>query len=88
MERVVVDADGRVAFSGLDRQLEVADTAGKTLGYFVPPATYWAMVHARLDQEPTAEELDAARRETGGLDIAGVLDHIAEVERRWKEGRG
>jgi len=88
MERVVVDADGRVKLDAVKNEMAVTDSTGKTLAYVVPPALYKRFVEVWLASEPTSEELDAARREQGGLNISQVLAHLADVERRWKEQKG
>ena len=87
MEKVVVDAEGRVKLNGMDRELVLANAAGRTVGYFVPPDEYNRMVLALLSTEPTAEELEASRkeyREKGGWTTAQVLEHLAEVKRQWE----
>jgi hypothetical protein len=88
MEKVVVDPETQAKLHGLTEQLMVADASGRMLGVFLPRDVYAPMLRAWLSSEPTAEELDAARTEKGGLDISQVLGHLADVERQWKERRG
>ncbi len=87
MEKVVVDADGRVKVDAVSAELAVTDAAGKTLAYVLPPAVYRRVMEAWLASDPTPEELDAARREEGGMNISQVLAHLAEVERQWNGAR-
>jgi hypothetical protein len=90
MERVIADADGRVKLNGLNVQFEIADPSGKTVGFFVPPDEFRALMLARLSTEPSADELEAARSEYlqhGGKSTADVLAHLSDVKRQWEERR-
>jgi hypothetical protein len=87
MERVTIDPEGRVALGAVDHELAVTDASGKTLAYVLPPAVYTRFMEAWLASEPSQEELNAARQETGGMNISEVLTHLADVERQWKERR-
>ena len=87
-KRVVVLPDVQAKFTGFDETLELTAPSGKALGYFVPEKEYRALVLARLSMEPTAEELQESMedyRKNGGYTTAQVLEHLAAVERVWKE---
>ncbi|MBA4062888.1 MAG: hypothetical protein C0501_04115 [Isosphaera sp.] len=76
MEKVVIDSDGRVKVDAVSAELAVTDASGKTLAYVLPPAVYRRVMEGR---EPTAEELEAARkeyREQGGLSTAEAIEFV------------
>lgn len=90
MKQVVIDKVVREKLNGLSEELALADSSGKTLGYFIPPEIYSRMLDALLSQEPTPEELEAGRleyREKGGRTTAEVLAHLTKVKQQWEEGR-
>jgi hypothetical protein len=90
MERVIADAEGRVKLNGMNVQLEIADPNGKTVGFFVPPDEFHALMLARLSTEPSPDELEAARneyRQRGGKPTADVMAHLTDVKRQWEERR-
>ncbi len=79
MEKVVIDADGRVKVAGVGVELIVTDEAGKPLAYVLPPALYQRVMDAWLNREPTPEDLEAAReeyREKGGLSTAEAIEFV------------
>ena len=62
----------------LTRQVELCDESGRTLAYVLPSEDYlqWAYEWART--QFTDEELEAARRESGGLSTAEVLEWLKQ----------
>ena len=91
MEKVVVDAEGRVKLPPVGDEIVVKDQAGNTLAYVLPPVMYQRMMTAWLSSEPTPEELEEARkeyREKGGWTTAQVMEHLATVKRQWEEEKG
>ncbi|MBA4062886.1 MAG: hypothetical protein C0501_04105 [Isosphaera sp.] len=89
MERIALDADGRVNLDRVTAELAVTDATGKTLGFFVPPRHYYRMMLAVLGRQSATDGFDGSRQShPDGWTTAQVLEYLAEVEREWKERRG
>ncbi len=91
MDKVVVPADLSNRLRALTGPSFLADEAGNTLGYVLPPKLYAELMLAWASREPTPEELAAAREEYrthGGKTTAEVLAHLEEVRVRWEAGQG
>lgn len=79
MEKVVVDAETREKLRGLSGELALADEAGKTLAYVLPPDLYDQVMTAWIEREPTPEEREAAReeyRKHGGLTTPEAIEYV------------
>lgn len=79
MEKVVVDAEGRVKVDRVSGELVVTDAAGTPLAYVLPPAVYRQVMEVWFNREPTPEEVEAARteyREKGGLSTAEAIEYV------------
>jgi hypothetical protein len=58
---------------GLNQYVTICDEAGNVIGRFFPEA----QVDSLWDRpEPTKEELDEARKETGGRQLADILHDL------------
>ncbi len=76
MQKVVLDAATRAKLGGLAGEVALADEAGNTLAYVLPPAVYHRLTAGGDDPEPTAEERATAREEyrrAGGLTTAEAI---------------
>jgi hypothetical protein len=85
MQAIILDPELRAKLSGLERQLELRDESGTTLGLFVPLRLYEEMISAwtRL-QFADEQEREQARREIrnhGGLSTAEATAHLEQVAR-------
>jgi hypothetical protein len=79
MEKVIVDADGRVKLNEHTGEVEIADPLGRTLGYFVPPEQYDEMQYAWLNRDLTLEERQAIQEEyrtNAGLTTAEAIEYV------------
>ena len=76
MKRVMVDAGIVSKLAGLNSSMEFCDSAGGTLGHFVPVAD---RKRALYDSAKTAfadEEINAAKREPGGVATEELLRRL------------
>jgi hypothetical protein len=69
---IIVDRVLRSKLDGLGEQVELCDESGKTLGHFLPTAAYRQLVYAWARSLMTDEEIEQARRETGGRTLAEI----------------
>jgi hypothetical protein len=79
MDKVVVDESLEAKLNGLNRELEVCDRNGRTLGHFLPPDLYREMLYAWAESQSgiTPEELQRRIREETGTGRS-----LAEI---WKD---
>jgi hypothetical protein len=87
MSKVVVDAALRAKLNGLDREIEFCDEAGNVLGYFLTPKEHEQLMYAWAKSQVTDEELEAARKEQGGMTTEELLAHLEALRRGGKEPR-
>ena len=73
MNRVTVDPETRTRLQNLDKELEIYDEAGTKLGVFLPADPDEAAIYEWARNEFTDEEIDAARREGGGITTQELL---------------
>lgn len=78
MNKIIIEPLLRSKLHNLDSRLELCDPSGKTLGYFVPASEHERLLYAWARAEFTDEEIERARAEPGGLNIAEVLADLAE----------
>ena len=82
MQTVVLDAATRAKLGPLVGKVALADEAGNTLAYVLPPDLYHRLT-AGWDEEPTPEERAAAQdeyRRAGGLtNPAAIAAHCSTV---------
>jgi hypothetical protein len=78
MRQIVLDPQLRAKLNGLNKQLEMCDESGKTLGHFVPAELYKKMLYAAvLAACPhSPDELERRRRETGGRTLAEIWKNL------------
>jgi hypothetical protein len=82
MSKIVLDEELRAKLNGLNDEVEVCDSEGRTIGRFLPEQEYWRLMYdlAKTDFSDDAE-LEEARREPGGMTTAEVLAFIDEIVR-------
>jgi hypothetical protein len=71
-DKVILDADLRAKLNGVNRQLELCDESGRTVGHFLPDDVYRQLLYTWANAQVTDEELDRASRETGGRPLAEI----------------
>jgi hypothetical protein len=79
MQKVVIDAATRAKLGPLVGQVALADEAGNTLAYVLPPDLYHRLTAGWDESEPTPEERAAAREEyrrSGGLTTAEAIAFV------------
>lgn len=90
MEKIVVDPEAVAKLDRTTQRVVIADASGRMLGYFMPPNVFFEFMDRRFDEEPTPEELEAARadyRKNGGYTTAEALAHLADLGRWYTEHR-
>jgi hypothetical protein len=72
MSKVILDPDLKARLNGLNEQLEICDTDGRTLGRFLPEGAYRKLLYAAVEAAcPHGRaEQERRRRETGGRSLA------------------
>ncbi len=72
MNKLILDKELRAKLNGLSSEIEFCDESGKTLGHFLPDDVYKKLLYAWLKSQHSDEELDKARRETGGRPLKEI----------------
>lgn len=63
----------------LGEQVELRDSGGELVGYYVSPAEYRKMQYGYANSLVTDEELDAARKQPGGKTLAEIRQLFPNV---------
>jgi hypothetical protein len=79
MDKIILDAAVRAKLNGLERELEVCDETGHTLGHFLPPAVYQKLLYAWLNAQVTDEELERASQEPGGRTLEEIWRELGQA---------
>jgi hypothetical protein len=69
MSRITLDETLRAKINDLGEEIEICDDEGRIIGYYVPAECHRKMLYAWAKEQFTDEELQAARRETGGRSL-------------------
>jgi hypothetical protein len=89
MDKIILDPTLREKLNGLDRELELCDETGRTLGHYLPEAAYRKLVLASLQVRLTEEEIEQRRQQRGtGRSLAEIPFTEEEIERRRQETGG
>jgi hypothetical protein len=76
MTKITVDESLRAKLNGLDKQIELCDESGKTMGHFLPDSVYKQLLYA-LDQCPyTEDEIRQHMSEPGGRPLAEIWQRL------------
>jgi hypothetical protein len=78
MIKITVDDSLRTRLSDFEKRIELCDETGRTVGFFVPASEEQRLLYAWAKDQFTDEEIEAARREPGGLSIEEVLAGLRE----------
>jgi hypothetical protein len=72
MSKVILDPDLKARLNGLNEQLEICDSDGRTLGHNLPDDQYKKLLYAAVEAAcpHSREEQERRRRETGGRSLA------------------
>lgn len=76
MNTLRIDESFRSRLNELGTEVVFCDEAGRPLGYFVPVAQADASLYEWARREFTDDEIEKARRETGGATTAEVLQGL------------
>lgn len=76
MHKAVLDATMRSKLGNLDAQIELCDENGRSVGFFLPAALHERLCYEWAKAAFTDEELQRARRESGGRTTAEVLHRL------------
>ena len=85
MNKVVLSQSELAKLQNADDIVEICDEKGQTQGFVVPAEMHREMMSAWLKAMFTDEEIEAARREPGGMptaDAVAYLEKVAEEHRR------
>jgi hypothetical protein len=66
MSKITLDSDLKAKLNGGGAPVELCDEAGHTVGYFVSAEWYREMLVAWAKDQVSEEELERARKQTGG----------------------
>jgi hypothetical protein len=80
MNKIILDPALREKLNGLDRELELCDETGRTVGHFLPDAQYRKLVLASLQVPLTDEEIEEVRKQKGtGRSLAEIWKKLGQV---------
>lgn len=83
MQKLPFDEWWKSRLNGLNDEVELLDAAGRSIGYFVPPAAYRKLMYAwAREQFSDEEEFRRCRDEPGGMTTGELLTHLREVASR------
>jgi hypothetical protein len=72
MTRIVIDEKLRTLLGSLAEPIELCDSAGQTIGHFLPEEAFKQMALAWANASVTDEELNQRRQEPGGRTLAEI----------------
>jgi hypothetical protein len=78
MERITIDDPLRSRLVGCESSLEICDTGGHVLGYFVPAGQSEQALYAWARERFNDADIEQARAEAGGFSTAEVLARLRE----------
>jgi hypothetical protein len=73
MNKVIIEPSLLPKLGNLDSRVEFCDTSGRTLGFFVPASEQQRLLYVWARGEFSDEEIERARREPGGFELADIL---------------
>jgi hypothetical protein len=78
MVRIIVQPGILAQLHQLDCELELCDSAGQTLGYFVPAASRLEAEYVAAIAQVSDEELAQARAEPGGRSLQEIMRDLRQ----------
>jgi hypothetical protein len=80
MEKLILDPALRDKLNGLDREVELCDETGRTLGHYLPVEEYRKLVLASLKVRLTEEEIERRRQQRGtGRSLADIWKRLGQA---------
>jgi hypothetical protein len=79
MSKVILDDVLRAKLNGLNEQVEICDETGRTVGHFVPADFFKELLYTWANAQVTDEELEQARRQTGGRPLAEIWKRLGNA---------
>jgi hypothetical protein len=76
VHQIILDDELRAKLQGLERQIELCDETGRTVGFVVPFAVYEDLVYQWAQSQCSVEELDRIAQEPGERTTAEVLERL------------
>jgi hypothetical protein len=62
-----------------EKEVELCDDAGKTVGHFLPVRVYQRLLYAWAQAQFSEEELERASKQPGGRTTAEVLERLGKL---------
>ena len=78
VSKISIDPDLQAKLTNLAAEVELCDSAGRTLGYFVPTERYLKLMAAWLNAQITDEELERRDKEPGGRTLAEIWQRLRQ----------
>jgi hypothetical protein len=78
VNKVILDPELKSKLNGLDRQLEICDETGRTLGHFLPADVYRQLLLAWAEAQVTDEELERRRQEPRGRTLPEIWKSLGQ----------
>jgi len=80
MQKIQLDNERRITLDDPNKNVEICNQSGQTVGYFLPAESYRRIVYEWAKTLVTVEELEEARKqEPGGRSLQEIL---ADLEKR------
>jgi hypothetical protein len=79
MQKVILDPSLRSQLNKFDREVELCDEAGSTVGYFLRAEWHRELLYAWAKAQFTDEELDLARHQNDGRSLAEILARLGKT---------
>lgn len=79
MTRVTVDESLRSRLNTFTEHLELCDESGRTIGRFLPEATYRKLLYSSVESRFSAEETERRRQEKGGRSLAEIWQSLGRT---------
>ncbi|HEV3416269.1 MAG TPA: hypothetical protein VG056_05635 [Pirellulales bacterium] len=76
MQKLVLETPLLSQLDHVDRQLELCNGAGQTIGYFVPVVQHGADLYVWAEAQISADELDRPKHEPDGRSTTEVLERL------------
>jgi hypothetical protein len=81
MGKLILDPVLKARLNGMNEPMELCDESGRTVGHFLPVATFQKMLYAAVESACplSPAELQARQHETGGRSLAEIWKRLGRT---------
>jgi hypothetical protein len=79
MSTVIVDPVLCTKLNNLGEELELRDENGRTLGHYLPAASYRKLIYQALHEQISDKEIEELRKQTGGRTVEEIWKSLGRA---------